>query len=154
MSWSPAPDDEVKNVVRELLATKKTLFLSTSTRDQPFVAPVYFAESDPFHLTLITERGGRSLANLAHNPNVALILSTGSPFDLYVQGAGHAEVLSDRQQLGAAMDAVRAKAPEIELLKLSPAAVRVTIRHWQATDATVGWRPKEDFLPPVEQSPN
>ena len=116
---------------------------------------VYFAESDPFHLTLITERAGRSLANLALSPNVALILSTGSPFDLYVQGAGYAEVLTDRQQLGAAMDAVRAKAPEIELLKLRPAAVRVTIRHWQATDVTVGWRPREDFLPPpVEQSPN
>jgi hypothetical protein len=111
------------------------------------VAPAYFAESDPFHLTLIVERAGRSLANLARNPNVALILSTGSPFDLYVQGAGHAEVLSDRQQLGAAMDAVRAKAPEIELLKLSPAAVRVTIRHWPPTRQSVGDRKKTSSHP-------
>jgi hypothetical protein len=52
------------------------------------------------------------------------------------------------------MNAVRAKAPEIELLKLSPVAVNLTIRHWQATDVTVGWRPTNKLVRPMEQSPN
>ena len=86
MSWVLGPDDEVKNTVRELLATNKTMFLSTSANDRPWVAGVYFAESDPFHLTLILEAAGRSLANIRANPNVAVTVSSCSPFDLYLQG--------------------------------------------------------------------
>src|SRR6266705_2855142 len=33
MSWGAGPDDEVKNTVRELLATNKALFLSTCACD-------------------------------------------------------------------------------------------------------------------------
>jgi hypothetical protein len=32
MSWELGPDDEIKNTVRELLATNKTLVLSTSAK--------------------------------------------------------------------------------------------------------------------------
>ena len=86
MSWDLGPDDEVKNTVRELLATNKTLVLSTSASDRPWIAGAYFAESDPFHLTLILETAGRSLANIRVNPNVAVAVSLRSPFDLYLQG--------------------------------------------------------------------
>jgi nitroimidazol reductase NimA-like FMN-containing flavoprotein (pyridoxamine 5'-phosphate oxidase superfamily) len=140
--------------VRELLATHKTLLLSTSADDRPFVAPVYFAESDPFHLTIIVESAGRSLTNVALNPKVAVMISTGSPFELYLQGEGYAEVISDSQQLVGAMNAVRAKAPEVELLKLTPVVVNVTIHHWQATDVTVGWRHTNKLVRPAEQFPN
>jgi hypothetical protein len=58
------------------------------------------------------------------------------------------------QQIEAAKDAVRAKAPEIELLKLRAAAVRVTIRHWRATDVTMGWRPGKELTAPSNFSPN
>jgi len=154
MSWVLGPDDEVKNTVRELLATNKTMFLSTSANDRPWVAGVYFAESDPFHLTLILETDGRSLANIRANPNVAVTVSSSSPFDLYLQGEGDAEMLDNDEQLEAAKHAVRAKAPEIELLKFRAAAVRLTIRHWRATDVTIGWRPGKELMPPMKPSPN
>jgi nitroimidazol reductase NimA-like FMN-containing flavoprotein (pyridoxamine 5'-phosphate oxidase superfamily) len=148
MSWALGPDDEVKNTVRELLATNKTLVLSTSANDRPWIAGAYFAESDPFHLALLLETAGRSLANIRFNPNVAATVSLRSPFDLYLQGEGDAEMLDNDEQLQAAKDAVRAKAPEIELLKFRAAAVRMTIRHWRATDVVIGWRPGKELLPP------
>jgi nitroimidazol reductase NimA-like FMN-containing flavoprotein (pyridoxamine 5'-phosphate oxidase superfamily) len=154
MSWGAGPDDEVKNTVRELLATNKALFLSTSANDRPWVAGVYSAESDAFHLTLILETDGRSLANIRVNPQIAVTVSTGSAFDLYLQGEGDAEVLAGDEQFDAARNAVRAKAPEIELLKIRAAAVRVTIRHWRATDVTLGWRPRKELMPPIKPSPN
>jgi general stress protein 26 len=154
MNWVLGPDDEVKNTVCELLATNKVLSLGTSANDHPWVAGAYFAETDSFHLTLILDITSRSLANIRLNPNVAIQLSTGSPFDVHLQGEGDAEVLADDQQLEAATDAVRAKAPEIELLKFQAAAVRVTIRHWRATDVTFGWRPGKELTPPTNFSPN
>src|SRR5215471_20582166 len=105
-------DDEVKNTVRELLATNKVLCLGTCANDRPWVAGAYFAETDPFHLTLILDVDSRSLANIRLNPNIAVTLATGSPFDLHLQGEGDAELLEDGQQLDAAQKAVRAKAPE------------------------------------------
>ena len=140
--------------MRELLATNKTLVLSTSASDRPWIAGVYFAESDPFHLTLILETAGRSLANIRVNPNVAVTVSLRSPFELYLQGEGDAEVLDTDAQLAAAKDAVQAKAPEIELLKFQAVAVRLTIRHWRATDVMIGWRPGKELLPPTRPSPN
>jgi nitroimidazol reductase NimA-like FMN-containing flavoprotein (pyridoxamine 5'-phosphate oxidase superfamily) len=140
--------------VRELLATNKTLVLSTSANDRPWTAGAYFAESDPFHLTLILETAGRSLANIRVNPNVAVTVSLHSPFDLYLQGEGDAEMLDTDEQLEAAKAAVWAKAPEIELLKFRPAAVSLTIRHWRATDVAIGWRPGKDLTPPMKPSPN
>jgi hypothetical protein len=154
MSWGLGPDEEVRNTVRELLATNKTLVLSTSAHDRPWVAGVYFAESDPFHLTLILETAGRSLANIRANPNVAVTVSACSPFDLYLQGEGDVELLDSDAQLAVAKDAVRAKAPEIELLKFRATAVELTIRHWRATDVTIGWRPGKELMPPMKPSPN
>jgi hypothetical protein len=154
MSWALGPDDEVRNTVRDLLATNKTMFLSTSANDRPWVAGVYFTESDPFHLTLILETGGRSLANIRANPNVAVTVSSCSPFDLYLQGEGDGDLLDNHEQLVSAKDAVRAKAPEIELLKFRAAAVRLTIRHWRATDVMIGWRPGKELMPPMKPTPN
>jgi hypothetical protein len=154
MNWVIGPDDEVRNSVRELLATNKVLSLGTCANERPWVAGAYFAETDPFHLTLLLEVSSRSLANIRLNPKVAVTLSTGSPFDLHLQGEGDAELDPDDQRLDAAKDAVRAKAPEIELLKLRAAAVQVTIRHWRATDVTIGWRPGKDLTPPPTFSPN
>jgi hypothetical protein len=154
MNWVPGPDDEVKNTVRELLATNKVLSLGICANDRPWVAGAYFAETDPFHLTLLLEITGRSLANIRLNPNIAVTLSSGSPFDVHLQGEGDAELLADDHQLEAAKNAARTKAPEIELLSFRAAAVRVTIRHWRATDVTIGWRPGKDLTPPSNFSPN
>ena len=154
MIWVPGPDDEVKNTVRELLANNKVLSLGTCANDHPWVAGAYFAATDPFHMTLILDITSRSLANIRLNSNVAVTLSTGSPFDVHLQGEGEAELFADDQQLEAAKHALRAKAPEIELLKLRAAAVRVTIRHWRATDVTIGWRPGKDLTLPSNFSPN
>jgi hypothetical protein len=92
MSQVPAPHAEVKNTVRELLATNKVLALGTCANDRPWVAGAYFAETDPFHLTLILDITSRSLANIRLNSNVAVSLSTGSPFDVHLQGEGDAEL--------------------------------------------------------------
>jgi hypothetical protein len=118
------------------------------------VAGVYYAESDPFHLTLILEAAGRSLANIRANPYVAVSLSSRSPFDVFLQGEGDAEMLDNVEQLDAARDAVWAKAPEIELLKFRAPAVRLTIHHWRATDVMMGWSPGRELLPPMKPSSN
>src|SRR5260370_33310532 len=110
MSWGAGPDDEFKNTVRELLATNKALFLSTSANERPWVAGVYFAESDAFHLTLILETDGRSLANIRVNPQIAVTVSTGSAFDLYLRGERDEEGIAGDDKFDAAKKPCRRNA--------------------------------------------
>jgi len=133
--------------VRDLLATNKTMFLSTSANDHPWVAGVFFAESDPFHLAVLLETTGKTLANIRANANVAVVISDGSAFTPFLQGEAAAIVLSDHE-LEATKDALRAKAPEIEPLLQYPAvAIRLSIRRWRATDVMSGWIPGKEFIP-------
>jgi len=148
MTTQEAQDVAVTDMVRELLATNKTMFLSTSANDHPWVAGVFFAESDVFNLTLLLETGGRTLANIRANSHVAVVVSSGSAFAGYLQGEANAVLLSGDGELEATKNALRTKAPEIEpLLQYPGVAVRLSIRRWRATDVMSGWIPGKELLP-------
>jgi hypothetical protein len=139
--------DDVASAIGELLAANKTMSLSTSANDNPWVAGVYFAESDLFHLTVILETTGRSLSTIRANPNTAVMLSSGSAFALYVQGEADAHVLDSPADLAAAKNALLAKAPEIELLQYQATAVTLSIRRWRAIDVVIGWKTGRELVP-------
>ncbi len=94
-------DDEVLEKASATLTGSSALYLSTSTDDHPWVAGVYFADTDPFTLTVILEGGGRTLQNLQANAKFGIVVSTGSPFDLFMQAEGHALIL------GSSVDSVQ-----------------------------------------------
>jgi hypothetical protein len=134
--------------VRGLLATNKTMFLSTSANDHPWVAGVFFAESDPFHLIVLLETTGKTLSNIRANSNVAVVISDGSAFTPFLQGDASALLLDSDDELEAAKRVLRAKAPEIEpLLQYPSVAVRLSVRRWRATDVMSGWIPGKELIP-------
>ena len=140
---------EVESVVARLLAGLPTLFLSTSADDEPWGAGAFFAESDPFTLSLILEMHGRTLGNIRRNPRVGLVVSDGNPFAPFLQGSADAVVLGDDHDMQAAVDALRAKAPQIEPFLGAPVtAIRLHVRRWRATDAVNGWIPGRELVPP------
>lgn len=138
----------VEEVVRRLLAGSRTMYLCTAADDDPWGAGAFFAESDPFHLSLVLEQHGRSLRNIRHNPRVALVVSSGNAFEPFLQGSADAEVLDDDEDgLQATTAALRAKAPEIEpLLSVPMVPVRLHVSRWRATDVVNGWLPGKELL--------
>lgn len=134
-------------MVRRLLAGARTMYLSTTSGDEPWGAGTFFAESDPFHLSLVLEQHGRSLRNIRHNPRVALVVSSGNAFEPFLQGSADAEMLEDDDELQATTAALRAKAPEIEPLLSAPMApVRLHVSRWRVTDVVNGWLPGRELL--------
>ena len=140
---------EVEDLVRRLLAGAPTMYLSTTADDEPWGAGAFFAESGPFDLSLVLEEHGRTLRNIRRNPRVALVVSSGNPFEPFLQGAADAELLEDDEKLTATTDALRTKAPQIEPLLAAPmVAVRLHVTRWRATDVVNGWLPGKDLLAP------
>jgi hypothetical protein len=147
-------DEVVQDKVRQLLAANKTMFLSTSASDSPWVAGTFFAESDLFRLTMILETTGKSLANIQANRKVAIVVSSGSAFEPFLQGEGEAVVLYGDGDIDATKNALLAKAPEIEpLLRFPVAAVTLDIRRWRATDVLAGWVPGKVLMPQMDAAP-
>jgi hypothetical protein len=147
------PDiEEVGAMVERHLAAAPTMFLSTSSDDQPWVAGVFFAERGRFELSIILETHGRTLSNIRRNPSVAVVVSHGDPFAPFLQGAGTAEVLDD-DGAPAVVGALRSKSPQIEpLLAGAVVAVRLRIATWRATDVVSGWFPGIELTPQREAS--
>lgn len=144
-------DEVVQDKVRQLLAANKTMFLSTSASDSPWVAGTFFAESDLFRLTVMLETTGKSLSNIQANRQVAVVVSSGSAFEPFLQGEGDAVVLYGESDLQATRNALLAKAPEIEpLLQFPVAAVTLNIRRWRATDVLAGWVPGKVLMPHLD----
>lgn len=139
---------EVEEVVRRLLAGASTMYLSTTADDEPWGAGSFFAESDPFNVSLVLEEHGRTLRNIRRNPRVALVVSSGNPFEPFLQGSADAELLENEDQFEATTDALRAKAPQIEPLLSGPmVAVQLHVRLWRATDVMNGWLPGKELVP-------
>src|SRR5262245_40545195 len=84
---------DTESVLRATLAAHSSMFLATSGESGPWVNGVYFAEagSDPFSLCLVLEQRGRTIAAIRSNPKVAVVVSTGSPLDAFLQGEALAE---------------------------------------------------------------
>jgi len=131
---------EVEELLTRTLAGASTMFLSTcSTEGEPWGAGVFFAEADPFTLRLIVEASGRTLRNIAANPNVAIVVSTGSPFEPFLQGSADAVV--DPDGIDSTKAALVAKSPECAPLLdggMPVAAVRLDIQTWRVTDVANG----------------
>ena len=150
---SAEPEDAGQAVaakVRGVLASRRTMFLGTAAADRPWVAGVFFAESDLFTLALVLETSGTTLANIRANPNVALAVSSGSPFEPFLQGDAEAVILTGEDALEATKQALRAKAPEIEPFFQAPlTAVSLRVRRWRATDVASGWLPGKVLAAPA-----
>jgi len=141
---------ETEELVAGVLAGAATMFLSTCANDEPWSAGVFFVESDPFTIRLVVETTGRTLRNIHANPRVALVVSTGNPFEPFLQGAAEAVVEDDGQiaEIGAAL---AAKSPQIgPLLEsgMAVAALRLDVKTWRYTDIPNG------VLPGVEVGPS
>lgn len=145
--------DQVEEAVSRLLAERRTFFLSTSGPDAPWGAAAFFAESGVFNLSLVLELHGTTLRNIRHNSTVAMVVSSGDPFEPFLQGTATAEVLEDEEALRATADRLRAKAPQIEpLLGIPMAAIRLHVHQWRVTDVVKGWLPGKELTAPVSLS--
>jgi hypothetical protein len=136
---------EVEDLVRSTLAAHSSLFLATCGDSGPWVNGVYFAESGLFTLSLALEQRGRTLAAIRQSPRVAVIVSTGSPGDPFLQARAMAEVVT-----GDAAEDVRrvllAKVPAVEPFFAAPIEI-VTLRvdQWRVTDMQKGWFPGREL---------
>ncbi|MEO6086623.1 MAG: pyridoxamine 5'-phosphate oxidase family protein [Umezawaea sp.] len=147
MTTEQQTESEVERVVLDTLAAHKSFYLATSGSNGPWVNGAYFAESGPFTLDLVLEQRGRTLAAIRENPTVAVVISTGSPADPFLQAQATVEVLD----AGAEEDEVRrvllAKIPEIEPFLAAPLnAVRLSIPVWRVTDVPRGWLPGRELV--------
>lgn len=132
---------DVERLVRDTLAAHPSMFLASAGDAGPWVNGVYFAESGLFTLYLVLEQRGRTLAAVRAQPRVAVIVSTGSPMDPFLQASAEAEVLD-----GAAADRARAtllaKVPQAAPFLAAPIeAARLTVAGWRVTDIPNGWLP-------------
>lgn len=147
MNSAVEPQEAVEEKVRSVLAGRTTLFLSTAVNDAPWGAGTFFAESDLFTLAIVLETGGTTLSNIRANPRVAAVVSSGSPFEPFLQGDGTAVELTDEREVEATKAALLAKAPEIApFLQIPLVALSLRIRRWRATDVPNGWLPGKELL--------
>lgn len=132
---------DVERLVRDTLKAHASLFLATAGEAGPWVNGVYFAEDDLFTLSLVLERSGRTVAAIRSQPRVAVIVSTGSPGDPFLQATADAEVLTG-PPARRARDLLQAKVPQVGPFLAAPVeAVRLTVNTWRVTDIPNGWLP-------------
>ena len=146
------PENEVLEKVRATLAVSPALYLSTSAEDVPWVAGAYFAETDAFTLMVVLEGEGKTFRNLRANPRFSIVVSTGSPFEMFLQAHGDVVVSEDEAELAQAKQAVKAKVPQAAGLLDAPipvVAVQLRVREWRATDIVNGWLPGRRLSAPV-----
>lgn len=145
-------ENEVLEKVCATLAISPALYLSTSAEDVPWVAGAYFAETNAFTLTVVLEGEGRTLRNLRANPCFSIAVSTGSPFEMFLQANGDVVVSDDAAELVQAKRAVKAKVPQAAGLLDAPiplVAVQLRVREWRATDIVNGWLPGRRLSAPA-----
>lgn len=142
-------ESEVEDKVRAVLAAFPVLYISTASGSEPWLAAGFFAESDPFTFVMVLEAAGRTLTNIRTNPRVALMVSSGSPVEPFLQGSADAVVLTAVEETEAVKQALLRKAPQIESLLGYPIeAVRFDVRSWRVTDVLDGWIPGKELAAP------
>ncbi|MFD1150063.1 pyridoxamine 5'-phosphate oxidase family protein [Saccharothrix hoggarensis] len=142
---------EVEELVRATLAAHPSMYLATAGSSGPWVNGVFFAETDLFTLNLVLEQRGRTLTAIRENPVVAVVVSTGSPQDPFLQAQADVEVVS-----GAEDEEVRRvlveKVPAAAAFLGAPiVAARLGVRSWRATDVPRGWLPGRQLPNPALQ---
>lgn len=144
---------DVERLVRDTLAAHQSLFLATSAESGPWVNGVYFAERGLFTLFLVLERRGRTITAIRRQPRVAVIVSTGSPSDPFLQATAEAEVL-DGAVAAEAREELVTKVPQAAPFLDAPVeAVRLTVTTWRATDIPNGWLPGLELSSPARLVP-
>jgi uncharacterized protein YhbP (UPF0306 family) len=132
---------DVEHLVRDTLAAHPSMFLATAGDAGPWVNGVYFAEEGLYTLFLVLERRGRTLAAIRSQSRVAVIVSTGSPTDPFLQASAEAEELSGAVA-ERARGALLAKVPQAAPFLEAPVeAVQLTVAGWRVTDIPNGWLP-------------
>ncbi|OLR93656.1 pyridoxamine 5'-phosphate oxidase family protein [Actinokineospora bangkokensis] len=136
---------EVEAAVRDTLAAHKSLYLATAGSSGPWAGGVYFAEVDPFTLAVVLEERGRTLAAVRENPQVAVVVSTGSPAQPFLQARAEAEVVTGERDADVRARLL-AKVPECApFLGFPIAAVHLSVRAWRITDLDRGWLPGREL---------
>lgn len=141
---------EVEEKVRSVLDGSQTLYLSTAAASgEPWAAGAFFAPSDLFTLGLVLELTGKTLANIKTNRRAAVIVSSGSPFDVFLQGLADVEIVDDEAGREDVKQALLSRAPQIEpFFGIPLEAVRLRLRSWRATDVPAGWLPGKELQAP------
>ena len=138
----------VERKVLELLASHHTVKLATAGGAvSPWLATAFFAEDGPFVLDVMIEAGGKTLANMAADPRVAIMLENGDPIAPFAQASGRADVGGvDREVV---RHAVIGKTPSSAQLMSIPTLVPVRIRvdRWLVTHVAAGWLPARELRP-------
>ncbi|MCG8923194.1 pyridoxamine 5'-phosphate oxidase family protein [Lentzea sp. CC55] len=135
----------VEALLHRTLAAHKSMFLATAGSDGSWVSGVYFAERGPHELVLVLEERGRTLKAIRENPEVSLVVSTGSPMEPFLQARGTAVVVGGAED-ELVRQALVAKVPEAGPFLATPVrAVRVAVPRWRVTDIPNGWLPGKDF---------
>ncbi|MFD9700898.1 pyridoxamine 5'-phosphate oxidase family protein [Lentzea sp. NPDC059081] len=137
--------DAVEALLHSTLAAHKSMFLATAGADGSWVSGVYFAEDGPNALVLVLEERGRTLKAIKENPEVALVVSTGSPMEPFLQARGTAVVVEGAED-EAARQRLVAKVPEVGPFLATPIrTVRIDVPRWRVTDIPNGWLPGKEF---------
>jgi nitroimidazol reductase NimA-like FMN-containing flavoprotein (pyridoxamine 5'-phosphate oxidase superfamily) len=135
----------VRALLQDTLAAHKSMFLATSGSDGSWVSGVYFAEDGPHTLVLVLEERGRTLKAIKENPEVALVVSTGSPMEPFLQARATAEIVEGAED-EAARQLLVTKVPEAAPFLATPIrTIRLTVPRWRVTDIPNGWLPGKDF---------
>jgi hypothetical protein len=142
--------DEVRAVrgkLVEVLAEASSMYLATSSTDV-WNAGAYYAELDPFTLTLVLESGGTTLRNLSANPTTALVIAPNGPFQPFLQGRAQATV-RDAAGKAQTIAALLRKEPGAKpLVEGGPVeAVDLRVELWRVTDISSGWLPGKELTP-------
>ncbi|WP_086828773.1 pyridoxamine 5'-phosphate oxidase family protein [Allokutzneria sp. NRRL B-24872] len=136
---------EIAELARTTLAKHQSLFLATSGPTGPWVNGVYFAEDGLFSLLLVLEQRGRTLAALRENPMAAVIVSTGSPADPFLQATVRAEIL-EGSEAEAARATLLAKVPYVAPFLETPIVTAcLRVESWRVTDIPNGWLPGREL---------
>lgn len=139
----------LQEALNHLLKEHTTLKLATVDAQRlPWVATAYFATDDPFTLTVLIEAGGRTLANIRDNPNVAIMVEQGDPLTLFAQADATARLVDERHEeiRQAITDKVPNSAPLVALPRLI--AVRLDVQSWRLTHVPAGWLPARELVRP------
>ena len=131
----------IEQVVIDRLGSSHSFTVATCGPEGPWVAGAFFVESDPFTLELVLEKSGRTVRNITANPQVAVLVASGTPFEPFLQAQAEAEIVTGDAD-ATVRAALVAKVPEAAPFLQAPIhAVRLRVASWRATDVQNGWLP-------------
>ncbi|SFO94733.1 hypothetical protein SAMN05421810_101487 [Amycolatopsis arida] len=138
---------EIHDKLVQVLGQTSEMYLATAG-DDIWNAGAYFAELDPFTLTLVLETHGTTLRNLRANPTAAIVIAPAGPFQPFLQGRARATI-RDEAGKEATIEALLRKEPQAKpLVEAGPVeAIELAITQWRVTDVPAGWLPGKHLTP-------